>query len=164
MATKKLARKKSAKKSVIKTAKKKAPAKKKKVAKRSARRTSASKASAPAQLSGPGVVHWEVQATDPAKQQRFFSDLFGWKVDANNPQNYGMVASAGDKAIGGGIGGTTDSTSRVTVYVQVPDIDAALAKAESLGARTVMPKMELGMVVMGQFSDLEGNIIGLVQG
>jgi predicted enzyme related to lactoylglutathione lyase len=108
-------------------------------------------------------VHWEVQATDPARQQRFFADLFGCNIDTNNPQNYGMVPSAGDKAIGGGIGATNDSTARVTVYVEVPDVDAALAKAESLGARTVMPKMDIGMVVMGQFSDLEGNVIGLVQ-
>jgi predicted enzyme related to lactoylglutathione lyase len=167
MAKKKTARKKSAKSAIKKTAKKKASAKKPAVKRSAARKSrparSASAAPAPAPRSGPGVVHWEVQATDPARQQRFFADLFGWSIDTNNPMNYGMVASAGDKAIGGGIGASTDSTARVTVYIEVPDIDQALAKAEALGARTVMPKMDMGMVVMGQFSDLEGNIIGLVQ-
>ena len=119
--------------------------------------------SEPKRPSAPGVVHWEVQAKDPVKQQTFFADLFGWAIDANNPMNYGMVASGSPGAIGGGIGPASD-TSRVTIYVQVPDINAALAKAEALGARTVMPRMDAGAVTMGQFADLEGNLIGLVEG
>ena len=37
------------------------------------------------------VVHWEIQAQDPDKVQKFYTDLFGWHVDSNNPMNYGMV-------------------------------------------------------------------------
>lgn len=121
------------------------------------------RAAAPKRAAGPGVVHWEVQARDPAKQQQFFANLFGWKVDANNPMNYGMVAGAGKDTIGGGIGGTQDA-ARVTVYVQVPDINASLEKAQSLGAQTVMPRTDVGMIIMAQFKDLEGNVIGLVEG
>lgn len=111
----------------------------------------------------PPVVHWEIAAIDAVKQRGFFSDLFGWSIDANNPQNYGMVASAGDGAIGGGIGGAVDGKASVTFYVEVPDINAALAKAESLGAITVMPRMDIGMVVLGQFRDPEGNVVGLIE-
>jgi predicted enzyme related to lactoylglutathione lyase len=111
----------------------------------------------------PSVVHWEVQARDPAKQQQFFGALFGWKIDANNPMSYGMVTSGGRDGIDGGIGGTTDAP-RVTVYVQVADINETLAKAESLGGKTVMPRTDIGMVVMAQFRDLEGNIIGVIEG
>jgi predicted enzyme related to lactoylglutathione lyase len=111
----------------------------------------------------PAVVHWEVQAKDPGKQQRFFADLFGWKIDANNPMNYGLVESGGKDAINGGIGGTEDGP-RVTVYIQVEDINGTLARAESLGARTVMPRTDLGMVIMAQFKDPEGNIIGVIEG
>jgi predicted enzyme related to lactoylglutathione lyase len=112
---------------------------------------------------GPGVVHWEIQAQDSAKQQQFFAELFGWKVDANNPMRYGMVAALGEKSIAGGIGPTTDAP-RVTIYVQVPDINAALAKAASLGAQTVVPRSVMGPVTMALFRDLEGNVIGLVEG
>lgn len=172
MAAKKSAKRKSAskrtasKKAVTKKAAAKKPGAKKVAAKRPAVKQSAAKRSVPIpeQPSGPRVVHWEVQSADPARQQSFFADLFGWTVDANNSMNYGMVKAGGKDAIGGGIGGTTDATSRVTVYVQVPDINAALAKAEALGARTVMPRMDIGMIIMGQFSDLEGNVIGLVEG
>jgi predicted enzyme related to lactoylglutathione lyase len=143
-------------------AKKAAPAKKKPTkkaapAKAAPRKTAAKKAAR------PSVVHWEVQAKDPAKQQRFFAELFAWKIDANNPMNYGMVESGGTKAIDGGIGASSDGP-RVTVYVQVVDIDATLAKAELLGAKTIMPRTDIGMIIMGQFRDPEGNIIGLVEG
>jgi uncharacterized protein len=111
----------------------------------------------------PPVVHWEIQAADAGNQRAFYSDLFGWSIDANNPQNYGMVGPAGDHAIGGGIGPAQDGKPYVTFYVEVPDINAALAKAESLGASTVMPRMDLGMVVLAQFRDPEGNIIGLTE-
>jgi predicted enzyme related to lactoylglutathione lyase len=150
------AKKPAAKKAMAKAAPKKAaaPAKKKATPKKTAPKKKASR---------PGVVHWEVQAKDPATQQRFFGELFSWEVDTNNPQSYGMVSPAGKDTIGGGIGGG-DGQSRVTFYVQVDDINATLAKAEELGARTVMPRTDIGMIVMAQFVDLEGNVIGLVEG
>jgi predicted enzyme related to lactoylglutathione lyase len=104
-----------------------------------------------------------MHAIDPGRQREFFSNLFGWNIDANNPQNYGMVPNGGPDSIGGGIGDSQDATPRVTVYVEVPDINAALAKAEELGAATLMPRTDIGMVVMAQFRDLEGNVIGLVE-
>ena len=109
------------------------------------------------------VVHWEIMALDAPKQRAFFSDLFGWAIDANNPQNYGMVPSGGEAAIGGGIGPAPDGKPYVTFYVEVPDIGAALSKAESLGASTVMPRTDMGMVTLAQFRDPEGNLVGLIE-
>lgn len=117
----------------------------------------------PPRPSSPAVVHWEVQARDPVGQMQFFSDLFGWNVDANNDQQYGMVQAAGAGSIGGGISAMLDAP-RTTFYVQVKDIDSMLAKAESMGAQTILPRTDMGMVVMGQFRDREGNLIGLVEG
>jgi len=142
-----------------KAAARKAPARKP----RAAAATAEAAPPGPPKLTGPGVVHWEIQARDPVAQQKFFGELFGWSIDANNPQNYGMVGPTGPKSIGGGIGGTTDAP-RATFYVQVPDINASLAKAESLGAQTVMPRMDIGVVIMAQFRDPEGNLIGLIEG
>src|SRR6185369_6535031 len=96
-------------------------ARKVKAARRVSLKAVAEQPPGPPKLSGPSVVHWEVQARDPGAQQRFFGELFGWNVDANNPQNYGMVTPAGPGSIGGGIGPTTDGP-RATFYVQVPSI------------------------------------------
>jgi predicted enzyme related to lactoylglutathione lyase len=122
----------------------------------------ARRAASPKRANHPAVVHWEVQAKDPVRQQEFFSSLFGWKIDANNPMSYGMVSGAGKDTIGGGIGGTQDSP-RVTVYVHVSDITQTLERAESLGAPTVMPRTDIGPVIMGLFRDPEGNVIGLIE-
>ena len=97
---KKAARKKSAPKAKAKKAKAKAKTKTRKTArpaKRAVARNAAppEAAAGPPKLTGPSVVHWEVQARDPGAQMRFFGELFGWNVDANNPQNYGMVTPAG---------------------------------------------------------------------
>ena len=118
----------------------------------------------PPKLTGPSVVHWEVQARDPVAQQQFFGALFGWSVDANNPQNYGMVTAGGAGSIGGGIGATMDDAPRATFYVQVPSIVDTLDKAATMGGATVMPRTDIGMIVLAQFRDPEGNIIGLVEG
>ena len=109
---------------------------------------------------GQPVVHFEVHGKDGKKLQEFYGKLFDWNVDTNNPMAYGMVAGS-DGGIGGGI---TESPAApmVTFYVNVPDIAAALKKAESLGGKTVMPPMAVpGGPEIAQFADPEGNVIGL---
>ncbi len=111
------------------------------------------------------VVHWEIQTSEPAKVQEFYAGLFGWHVDADNPMNYGMVDTHTEEGINGGIGPTPGSPNRVTVYVQVDDLQAYLDKAESLGGKTVVPPTEIpGVVTLAMFSDPEGNVVGMVKG
>ena len=64
------------------------------------------------------IVHFEIIGKDGKKLQEFYSKLFDWKVDANNPMNYGMVG--GDEAgLGGGIASAMDgvlwSRTQVTI-------------------------------------------------
>ena len=109
------------------------------------------------------VVHWEVIGKDGKTLQEFYGKLFGWKVDANNPMNYGMVA-ADDAGIGGGISAGEDGQSHVTVYVEVDDLQAYLDRAESLGGKTMMPPMAVpGGPEIAMFADPEGHAIGLVK-
>jgi predicted enzyme related to lactoylglutathione lyase len=155
-----MAAKKIAKKGGKRAAPKKA-AKKPAAPKRSAKRAPAK---AKKTTAGPAVIHWEIQAQDAKKIQRFYADLFGWKIDAANPMNYGMVSSKGKGGIDGGIGGTQSGQTRVLVYATVADIDGVLEKAESLGARTVLPRTDVGPVIMGIFEDVEGNHFGVIEG
>ena len=110
------------------------------------------------------VVHFEITGKDGTALQSYYSSLFGWKIDTDNPVQYGMVESA-EGGIAGGVAASQDGTTNVTVYVQVPDLKAALDKAESLGGRTLMPPMDVpGGPSIAQFADPEGNRIGLVKG
>jgi len=45
---------------------------------------------------GAAVVHFEVIGKDGKALTSFYTELFGWKVDANNPMNYGMVTREGN--------------------------------------------------------------------
>ena len=110
------------------------------------------------------VTWFEIIGTDAIKLQKFYGDLFGWKIDSNNPMNYGMVDSSGKDGIKGGIGGAMGGPSRLLVYATVKDINAALAKAEQLGAKTMMPRTDVGPVIIGIFEDVEGNAFGLIEG
>jgi predicted enzyme related to lactoylglutathione lyase len=120
-------------------------------------------------MGGP-VVHFEVIGKDGPALRSFYSELFEWKIDANNPMNYGIVArddnvSAEGIGIGGGIGqGPEGYPGHVTFYVEVPDVEAALAKAESLGGTRVMgPDKVMEGLEIGMFTDPEGHVIGLIK-
>jgi len=113
---------------------------------------------------GNPVVHFEVSGKDGKKLQAFYGELFDWKIDADNPMNYGMVDNGGE-GINGGVGQVPDGgDGHVTFYVSVPDINAALKKAEGLGGRTIMPRTEIDMVTFALFTDPEGHMVGLVEG
>jgi predicted enzyme related to lactoylglutathione lyase len=113
---------------------------------------------------GQPVVHFEVIGKEAERLQRFYADLFDWKIDADNPLGYGVVEGAG---IGGGIGPSpgSDTAGHVTFYVQVPDVETALADAATLGGNRVFgPEAVPGTgIVLGQFTDPEGHLIGLMQ-
>ena len=119
---------------------------------------------------GQPVVHFEVVGKDGEQLRQYYSQLFGWEIDANNPMKYGMVAHEGNVnaegvGIGGGVGGGPPGyDGHVTFYVEVPDVEQALAQAESLGGTRVMgPEEIMGQVVLGQFKDPEGHLVGVVQ-
>lgn len=108
------------------------------------------------------VVHFEVTGKDGKKLQDFYSKTFGWKINADNPMNYGIVDNAG-QGIAGGISAGDGGTRQVTFYIAVDNPRAYLDKVESKGGKTVMPVTEIpGMVILAQFADPEGNVVGLV--
>jgi predicted enzyme related to lactoylglutathione lyase len=156
MAAKKKSKKKVAAAPKRSAAKKKAPARK--AAAKSPARRAAKKVKHP-------VVHWEIQSQDPSRLHRFYAEAFGWSIDVNNPMKYGMVSSGRDAGgIDGGIGGTQAPGSRVVVYTQVPSIDDVLSRISAGGGRTVMPRTDIGPVIMALYEDPEGNTMGLIEG
>jgi predicted enzyme related to lactoylglutathione lyase len=121
---------------------------------------------------GQPVVHFEVIGKDGEKLRSYYSELFGWEFgDVVGPTNYAIVPRDGNTnadgvGIGGGVGtGPEGYEGHVTFYVEVPDVEAALAKAESLGGTRMMgphkdPEMDIEIAL---FTDPEGHVIGLVK-
>ncbi len=119
---------------------------------------------------GQPVVHFEVMGKDGPALQSFYTDLFGWKIEADNPMNYGVVERDGNVSpdgvgIGGGVGQSPEGYSgHVTFYIEVPDVEAALAKAESLGGSRMMgPDKVMDTIEIGLFNDPEGHLVGVVK-
>ena len=108
------------------------------------------------------VIHFEVVGKDGAALQRFYGDLFGWKINTDNPGGYGMTDPA-ETGVVVGIGGTQDGgPGHVTGYVRVADIDAVLAKATGLGGSVVAPKFSPdGSAQLALVADPEGHVLGL---
>jgi predicted enzyme related to lactoylglutathione lyase len=113
------------------------------------------------QIMGSKVVHFEVTGKDGKSLQKFYSDVFGWQLDTNNPGGYGMVRGDG---LTGGIGDAPQGTAGgVTFYVHTDDPKATLAKIEKLGGRVLMPLTEVAPeTTIALFADPEGHVVGLM--
>jgi uncharacterized protein len=120
---------------------------------------------------GQPVVHFEILGKDGEALKRYYSELFGWRIDSSNPMNYGVVDREGNtNADGVGIGGGIMSAPEgyegyVTVYVEVPDVEEALQSAERLGGSRMMgPDKVMEGLIIGLFRDPEGHTIGVMSG
>jgi predicted enzyme related to lactoylglutathione lyase len=119
---------------------------------------------------GQPVVHFEIIGKDVEQLRSYYSELLGWDFDSDNPMNYGIVqrdanVNAAGVGIGGGVGaGPEGYPGHVTFYIEVPDVEAALAKAESLGGSRVMgPEKVMEQIEVGLFKDPEGHVVGVVK-
>jgi predicted enzyme related to lactoylglutathione lyase len=123
---------------------------------------------------GQPVIHFEIVGRDPQRLRSYYGELFGWEFDTSGPVadavseagNYGFVdgnTTPDGIGIPGGVGGGKDYDGHVIFYVGVPDVEAALQHAESLGGTRVMgPERAPGTeLVVGHFTDPEGHLIGL---
>jgi predicted enzyme related to lactoylglutathione lyase len=122
---------------------------------------------------GQPVVHFEIIGKDPAKLRGYFGELFGWEFDVpspvsgavSDPANYGFVnrmTTSDGTGIPGGVGGGPGYEAHAVFYVAVPDVEAALARAESLGGKRLMgPERAPSGLVVGHFTDPEGNLVGV---
>ncbi|MGZ4242572.1 MAG: VOC family protein [Actinomycetota bacterium] len=115
---------------------------------------------------GAPVVHFEVVSNgEPKEVQSFYADLFGWKIDADNPLSYGLAA-AEEGGIAGGVSGSTDPQmpGHVTFYVQVPDPAAVLKEVEGRGGKTILePSEVVPGTTIALFLDPWGRLIGLTK-
>jgi predicted enzyme related to lactoylglutathione lyase len=116
------------------------------------------------------VVHFEIIGNDPARLRDYFGELFGWEFSTGDAATeavsqrgaYGFVDGS-TTGLNGGIGGGPGYERHVLFYVGVPDVEAALREAESLGGKRVLgpERAPGGDLVVGRFTDPEGNLIGV---
>jgi predicted enzyme related to lactoylglutathione lyase len=86
------------------------------------------------------VVWFEIAGRDLDALTRFDGDLLGWKVDADNPQHYGMVDTGAEGGIPGGIFAPGAQVGEyVSFYAAVQGLEERLEHAARLGGKVVQP-------------------------
>jgi predicted enzyme related to lactoylglutathione lyase len=106
---------------------------------------------------GAAVDWFEVLGADAGRSQAFYAELFGWTVPGARTGRSARRAP-GHRRAGSGPAGLSGGA---TVY-GVADVEAALARAETLGGTRVYGPIEAGEGTRtGAFRDPAGNVVGV---
>ena len=108
------------------------------------------------------VVRWEIQAREPETLRVFYARMFNWEI-GDGPV---MLIPAGVGGPEPGPGGHIRRGDHpgVTLFIQVRDLRASLAKAEQLGGRVLAQPRDIpGGPTIAGIADPEGNRVVLVQ-
>jgi uncharacterized protein len=119
----------------------------------------------------PTLVHFEVPADDVERSRKFYTDLFGWKIekwpgtDAGDME-YWTVTTTDDKGnkafVGGGMMKRQNPQQQITNFIDVKSVDEYSSKVEKLGGKVVVSKMAVpGMGYFAVCRDTENNSFGL---
>ena len=123
----------------------------------------------------PTIVHFEIPSDNIERAKKFYSELFGWKIEkwpgtetgeltsaaTGQSMEYWMVTTTddkGNKALGGGMMKRQMPEHHVTNYIGVKSVDEYSSKVKNLGGKVVAPKH--AVPGMGYFSlclDTENN-------
>jgi predicted enzyme related to lactoylglutathione lyase len=119
------------------------------------------------------VVHFEIPADDVEKLRKFYSELFGWKIERMpGPVEYwGIATVAVDEkgmpqrpGVNGGMMKRQNPEHKPVNYIAVESVDEYVKKSEALGGRVVVPKMEVpGIGWWALALDPEGNQFAIMQ-
>ncbi len=125
------------------------------------------------------IVHFEIPADQPERAAKFYRELFGWDIkqyesSGNEPENmeYWIVKTVPTDAKGqptqpgvnGGLMRRMSPGQAPVNYIDVPNVDEFVRRAEQLGAKVAMGKQPVpGMGWFAQLQDTEGNVFALWQ-
>jgi predicted enzyme related to lactoylglutathione lyase len=108
------------------------------------------------------VVHWEIEAIDGDKQRAFYGALFNWTIDDGPIMPIAPGLGGPEPGPAGHI--RQGDRSGVTLYVQVRDIRASLARTAELGGTVLSEPFDVpGGPTLAAVADPEGNPLMLVQ-
>ena len=111
------------------------------------------------------IVHWEIMGADGGAQRDFYRDVFDWSLTAVPGFDSYFVTEGDETGMAGAVGqGAEDMPAYLTMYVEVPDIDAHLAKITAAGGTTIVPRTVVpDTIVFAMFTDPAGNVMGIVE-
>ena len=118
-------------------------------------------------VNAAGALSWdELASPDLEASARFYSELFGWKVEPIEGMEmpYMTIKNAADWNNGGMRPKMEAEPPHWLVYFGTEDIDARLAKAEELGGTQILGATDIGMGKIGVVQDPQGAVFALYVG
>jgi len=108
-----------------------------------------------------GIGHIEIPSRNLAESMAFYSSAFGWECGKES-DFYAFFKTPNGVSGGFDPSSTPSSDAGTTIYIEVDDMNAALAKIGKLGGRVLKPKTEIGgeMGFYALFTDPHGNRMG----
>jgi predicted enzyme related to lactoylglutathione lyase len=91
-------------------------------------------------------VWYDLLTSDPKTAEEFYTKVAGWGTQAWDGMPYTMWTAGGQPI--GGVAPLPDSAAppHWLAYVAVPDVDATVKQAESLGGKTIVPGSDIPTV------------------
>ncbi len=115
----------------------------------------------------PRVVHFEIAANNPEQMKAFYEDVFGWQFQKYpGPTDYWLITTgdAASPGINGGMFIPTETFNGTVNTVEVPDLDAYVARVQANGGTVAVEKTAIpGVGYQVYCKDAEGTIFGLHQ-
>jgi predicted enzyme related to lactoylglutathione lyase len=115
----------------------------------------------------PRVVHFEINVDQPERAVKFYTDVFGWKIEKwEGPLDYWLITTGEDDqpGINGGLMKRENPSATTVNTVNVPSVDEFVAKITENGGKVVMPKTTIpGVGYIAYCQDTEDNTFGIIQ-
>ena len=119
-------------------------------------------------MSGHPIVHIEIPASNTTEAGKFYNEVFGWNIQADELYGYVQFQSEGGPG-GGFVEAGKDNpvhveykTDSLLVYLATDDIAATLKSIEVHGGKTLLAKTEIPHVGWwAVFTDPSGNRLAL---
>lgn len=93
---------------------------------------------------GCPVLEWQMLAKNPDAVAAFYCGLFEWTIDSDNALGYRRVNTGSSGGIDGGIWpAPPDGHNLVQLFVAVDSVPAYHQRAETMGAKTLVPPQKL---------------------
>jgi predicted enzyme related to lactoylglutathione lyase len=113
------------------------------------------------------VVHFEIPADHPERAAKFYTKVFGWKINKwEGGMDYWLVTTgdSGTPGIDGAIMQRSEMANTVVNSIDVPSVDDFLKKVTKNGGKVVTPKTPIpGVGYFAYCKDTEGNMFGIMQ-
>lgn len=111
---------------------------------------------------GYPVAWFDLGAADMQPLKDFYGELFGWSLEPA-AETYTRIDTRSGSGMSGGIGRSGTGDPWIAFYVVVEDLQSMLDRAETMGAKTVVPVTKLPAVTFAMFNDPDGLLIGLME-